>query len=281
VTAERSLRRRLAWAVYRRLITALEPTIRGAVDNGLFNYLGRFSGTHAAVADYATLYVDEGDLTRYEMRVFSQNGEDGVIAELARRVEAPRTFIDIGAGDGGESNCIALSSLLGWSGCFVEGDPTTTAHLRAAAPALGEDVRVVELVVTPDNINDVVDDEVGLVSIDVDGNDYWLWKALTCRPAIVVIEYNASRAVDEVFVSPLRAPLSWDNSSNFGASLRAFEQLAEEKGYRLVYTDVTGVNAFFVRADLFEKAAVTRIPRRRANYFFLRRGHPDEPSAST
>ena len=286
MTPRLSITRRATDAVTRRVVGALTPTIRAAISQRLDPSFGlRNAATYAAVTAYASRYTDEGDLTRYELRVFSQNGEDGVIAELARRVDAPRTFVEIGAGDGLEANCIALSQLLGWSGTFVEADPDAVAELRANAASLGEHVRITAAIVTPDNINAIIrdtglDGDLGLLSIDVDGNDYWLWKAVEYRPAILVVEYNASHPVDEPFVSPLRPPLSWDETNNFGSSLRSFEELAAEKGYRLVYTDVTGVNAFFVRDDLVARAAVTRVPRRRANYFFSRRGHPDSPSAS-
>jgi hypothetical protein len=273
-----AVRRKIAWAVYRRLIGALEPTIQGAVDRAM----GAHQRTIAASAAYAARYSLTGDLTTFEMKVFSQNGEDGVLAELAERAAAPHSFMEIGAGDGLEANCIALASLLGWRGVFVEGDPATAAALQARMPSFGPTVRAIERIVTPDNIDDLLreagyaDGDLGVLTIDVDSNDYWLWQAVTvCQPPIVVIEYNASFALDESVVTPLQPPLSWDGTVHFGSSLRAFEDLGASKGYRLVYTDLTGVNAFFVRDDVFEQCRVKHVPRRQANYTFWRLGHPD------
>jgi hypothetical protein len=91
-----------------------------------------------------------------------------------------------------------------------------------------------------------------VLSIDVDGNDYWIWEAIeSYRPRIVVIEYNAQLDPARRLVQRLDpSPGAYDGSDDFGASLGALRELGERKGYRLAHTELTGTNAFFVRADL-------------------------------
>lgn len=222
-------------------------------------------------------------LTAYELRVFSQNGEDGVIAELARRcgVEAG-FFVEFGAGAGAENNCALLADLGGWSGAFIEGDPglhETLAAKYAGSPR----VRTACELVYPSNVEELfarlgVPDEPDLVSIDVDGADLWIWRALErFRPRIVVIEYNAALGTTDALVQPADRTEPWDRTDNFGASIQALRVLGEEKGYRLVHTELTGNNAFFVRADLaVELPAADAVPLRGPNHFLVGRRHPPD-----
>ncbi|HWH43773.1 MAG TPA: hypothetical protein VNT32_03500 [Thermoleophilaceae bacterium] len=195
-------------------------------------------------------------LTRHEARVFSQNGEDGVIAELLRRVGATtRSFAEIGCGTGAEANCVFLADVLGFSGLFVEADPGPYAVLEAKY-AHTDHVRTARALAGPANVNDLLGgEERDVVSIDIDGADYWVWEALEARPRIVVVEYNASLPAARRLVQPLEAALeTWDGTDYVGSSLGALRSLGEAKGYVLAHTDLTGVNAFFVRDDLAEAA---------------------------
>jgi hypothetical protein len=214
-----------------------------------------------------------GDLTPYELKVFSQNGEDGVLVELLRRTGGigDGSFVEFGIGAGDEGNCVFLADVLGWSGLFIESDPQL--HARLAAKYAGNP-RVTTLceTVTPDNLDALLDahgvPDPDVVSIDVDSVDWWIWHGLARRPRVVVVEYNATRAAGEAVTLPRDHASPWDGTDYFGASLAAFEMLAESKGYRLVHTDLTGVNAFFARDDLCElMPPPERVPRRAANYF--------------
>jgi uncharacterized coiled-coil protein SlyX len=110
--------------------------------------------------------------------------------------------------------------------------------------------------VTTENINELlaeanVPPEFDLLSIDIDGNDYWIWQALTdYSPRAVIIEYNASFRPPRAWTMPYNPQHSWDGSNYYGVSLSALEKLGRQKGYRLVGCSSLGVNAFFVRADL-------------------------------
>jgi hypothetical protein len=93
--------------------------------------------------------------------------------------------------------------------------------------------------------------EIDLLSIDIDYNDYWVWKAVdVANPRVVVIEYNAALRPPMSLVVPYDPTRSWDGSNYFGASLEALVRLGRTKGYRIVGCNFSGANAFFVRDDL-------------------------------
>lgn len=197
-----------------------------------------------------------GPLTASELRGFSQNGEDGVIAEVLRRIGArTQTFVEFGVESGIEGNCVFLADVLRWQGLFIEDEPANFARLSAKYGA-NERVRTLHATVTPETIEDLISGaglprELDVLSIDIDSADYWVWAAITSfSPRLVVIEYNAALGLDRVAVQPRDHAAGWNGTDDFGASLPALEQLGAAKGYRLVHTDLTGCNAFFVRDDL-------------------------------
>src|SRR5437588_3361116 len=137
------------------------------------------------------------DLRAYEQKVYSQNGEDGILKEILRRVGVRhRYFVEFGVETGTECNCARLARDEGWSGVFFEAAPELFTHLKANyQPFPG--VRCQQTAVTSRNIEDLlaahhVPADFDVLSIDIDGNDYWVWKAITrCQPRVVVIEDNA------------------------------------------------------------------------------------------
>ncbi len=243
------------------------------------------------LSELASRYRDgtgvERGLTQYEYRVFSQNGEDGVICELLRRLQVETAFfVEFGIGDGLQCNCLFLAEVLGWHGLWLEASEAARSAAERWRDRKG--IAVAQRFVTPDNVNKlfqehVVPDEPALVSIDIDGNDYYVWEALESRPLLLVIEYNSSLPTDPAtrlvqVYSEGGGP--WGQTDYFGASLGALEALGRRKGYRLVYTDLTGVNAFFARQDLpgvLDMAEVA--PRRATNYYFSGRGWPPDSHA--
>lgn len=194
----------------------------------------------------------------HESQRFSQNGEDGVIAELVRRVGGGgRRFVEVGAADGAE-NCTRALAEDGWSGWWVEADPDRVA----AANALGLDgVTVVGTFALRDSIAARLADagataDIDVLVVDIDGDDVGILAALLgpLRPRIVVVEYNAA------FPPPIRWALAparcngWDHTFRHGASLQLLADTAV--GYRLVHCDRLGVNAFFVRDDVADAAGL-------------------------
>ncbi len=190
-----------------------------------------------------------------EHRLSSQNGEDGVIAAIVDTLgECPHTFLEIGAGDGSEGNCVSLAEA-GWSGSFIEADRDLYRDLAQrwwGHPG----VEAVRARVIAANVNDLLRSDAGILdtptvlSLDIDGNDYWVWSSLTAvRPLVVVVEYNAHLGYLDL-VQPYDPDWVWDGTRFFGASLTALDGLARRIGYRFVYAESAGVNAFFVRDDV-------------------------------
>jgi hypothetical protein len=216
-----------------------------------------------ALSEYARRFAggipglpEGGGLGPYELKVFSQNGEDGVIGELLRRSQtsSPGFFVEFGAEDGVEMNCALLADVFGWSGILLEGDPEKHGRLHRKYGPSGR-VTTRQQMVAPDNIEPVLrdmgaPDEIDVLSIDIDGDDLWVWEAITQFSArIVVIEVNAHLDPRVASVQPLGAG-PWQGTDYYGSSVEALRQLGARKGYRFVHLDLTGNNLFFVRDDL-------------------------------
>jgi len=203
-------------------------------------------------------YDDPRCLTRYGYRCFSQNDDDGFIDEIFRRIGTTnRHFVEFGVEGGVENNTLALL-LAGWNGLWIEANPSAQAKVRAD---FAEPLNTGQLVLQPsfataESIEPLLEKsgvpvEPDLLSIDIDGNDYWVWRAITTRrPRVVVVEYNASLGRSARLIQPYQPDTAWDLTSVFGASLGALEDLGRQKGYALVGCGIRGVNAFFVREDL-------------------------------
>lgn len=198
-----------------------------------------------------------GALQYFEDRVYSQNGEDGILRELFRRIGTDtRFFVEFGAHPD-ECNCARLAIEEGWSGLFMDMDDE---RYRGLCERFRDKpgVRCVQAKITSQNIEELlaaaeVPDELDLLSIDIDSNDYWVWNAIRrWRPRAVAIEYNAHFRPPIRWVMKENPDHRWDGSTYFGASLTSLAELGRQKGYRLVGTDSRGVNAFFVRDDLAE-----------------------------
>jgi hypothetical protein len=202
--------------------------------------------------------ADPRHLNRSERRVYSQAGEDGVIGEILRRAgETNRYFVEMGSGDGTE-NCTRALLEAGWRGCWIEADPRYAAVAEAIARGR---VAVRNAMVDRANVVALLDSaavpaEPDVLSVDVDGNDHWLWLeiARTRRPRVVVIEYNPRFPPPVRWALPYRADRMWDGSYRQGASLSALRELGARLGYRLVGCCSFGANAFFVRDDVARAA---------------------------
>lgn len=203
-------------------------------------------------------YAAPGNLARFHHQVFSQHGEDGIIAEIVRRIGVTtRTFVECGVGNGLENNTVHLLQQ-GWRGAWVDGSEKLIGGIRTTFARHIDEGRlsVARALVTAENVEQVfsavgVQSGLDLLSLDIDRNTYWVWKALTSiHPRVVVIEYNAQCPPPLDWVVDYHADRGWRGTSYFGASLSAYERLGREKGYALVGCSLNGVNAFFVREEL-------------------------------
>lgn len=194
------------------------------------------------------------DITRYERQISSQNGEDGIIEAIFAKVGTTnRYFVEFGSGDTHECNTLYLSRWKGWKGLWMD------------AMYLDKRGRVKQERITAENIQALfekyqVPNVFDLLSIDIDGNDYWAWKAITAyEPRVVVIEYNATVPPHESKTIPYDPNYMWDGATNyFGASVLALKKLGEQKGYVLVGCDNSGTNAFFVHQSLVKDRFMLR-----------------------
>ena len=187
-------------------------------------------------------------------RLSSQNQEDGLTLALLNEVGATELrFVEIGSGlSGGNSGFLAREC--GWSGLMVDGHAEHMVQVGRRFPT----VTAVAAWVTRDNVNQLISEngftgEVDLFSLDLDGNDFWIWEAMTaCSPRIVILEYNSMFGPDRSVTVPYDPAFDRHRHHTiyYGASLAALVKASERKGYRLVAVEPTGVNAFFVRNDL-------------------------------
>ena len=221
-----------------------------------------FQEKYLSVSDPKLTYKNE--LRSKEYRVHSQNGEDGLMLYIFSQIGVTnRKFIEFGIGDGTE--CISANLLLnfGWSGLMIEGSKTYAEHAKkyyGTHPKMQGNLKILNKFITKENINSLfkeggIEGEIDLLSIDIDGNDYWVWKAIdVVSPRVVIIEYNATFGKEKALTveyDPSFMRLEKHKSGYYyGLSLKAAEKLGKEKGYRLVGCDSEGVNAIFVRNDI-------------------------------
>lgn len=204
------------------------------------------------LAVLAQRYEPAAGLAGHELKVFSQNGEDGILAEIFNRIGVEsRFFVEFGVGAGREGNSVLLADVYNWSGLFIEGSQKLFNELQYKYVGI-ERVSTRQEIVTVENVQRIFsDDDVptnfDLLSIDIDSNDYWVWQAITTyMPRVVVCEYNGAIDPTSALTQPYMPTVGWDGTEYFGASLRALEELGLYKGYTLVHADLTGTNAFFV-----------------------------------
>ena len=196
------------------------------------------------------------DLRAYEKTVYSQNGEDGILEELLRRVGVVnRTFVEFTCEVAVAFNCARLALDEGWRGVLIDPSPAredAVGARYAACPSVAHvnrpvTSRDVEAVLAANG----VPEEFDVLSIVTASNDYWVWAALRrWRPRVVVVQYNASHPPGRRWVMQEDPNYRWNGTTYYGASLTSLAELGRQKGYVLVGTCSAGVNAFFAREDL-------------------------------
>ncbi len=195
-------------------------------------------------------------------KVFSQFEEDGLLLFLFSLIgEGSKTFIEIGANDGINSNCSNLAIHFGWSGLFFEGDSKLIRRgqkFYSKIPTPYHDKpKYIQAIIQRENINQLIEQaglsgEIELLSIDIDGNDYWVWDALTVvQPKVVIIETHTEFGLENIVV-PYDPQYMYPGKHPVyhGASVVAMNRLAEKKGYRLVGANDLGMNQIYIRQDL-------------------------------
>jgi hypothetical protein len=194
-----------------------------------------------------------------EFKVFSQFGDDGIIQYIIANAELKpyeRRFIEFGVENYTESNTRFLLMNDNWSGLVIDGSQQNIDYIKNDAIYWKHDLTAVCSFIDRENINETfaANDfagEIGLLSIDIDGNDYWIWESIdTVQPVLVIVEYNSvfgsKRAVTVPYDPAFNCTKAHPSNLFWGCSLRALYLLANQKGYAFVGSDSRGNNAYFV-----------------------------------
>ena len=198
------------------------------------------------------------------LKVFSQFEEDGMLLYIFSLLEMPtKSFIEFGSDDGINSNSANLYYHHGFNGLFMDGNQKAIDrgnYFFNKRPNVTKKAPVFKhAMITAENINDLIESagfsgEVGLLSIDIDGNDYWVWKAIqVVSPQVVIIETHNEFGLNDIIV-PYDPSYFYPgvHPDYHGASPVAMTKLAKHKGYRLVGSNKLGFNFIYVREDLLK-----------------------------
>lgn len=203
------------------------------------------------------------ELSEVEFQVFSQWGDDGIIQYIINKIDIPhKVFVEFGVENYRESNTRFLLINNSYSGLVIDGDKKNIDYIKSDEISWSFDLHAVHSFITKENINKILQDfinkgynkELAILSIDIDGNDYWIWDEINVvNPIIVITEYNAVFGPENKWTIPYKANFGGisEHQSRYywGASLNAFCHLANKKGYSLIGCNSNGNNAYFVRND--------------------------------
>lgn len=195
-----------------------------------------------------------------EFKVFSQFGDDGIIQYLIHNIDSTaHTFVEFGVGNYRESNTRFLLVNNNWEGIVFDCDSDYIKNLKSETIYWQHNLQAVHAFINKDNINPLLASkgftgEIGILHIDIDGNDYWVWEAIdVVDPSIVIVEYNSIFGSKYALSIPYLESFSRSSShySNlyYGASLKAFYNLAKKKGYQFAGSNSAGNNAYFVKKE--------------------------------
>jgi hypothetical protein len=235
-----------------------EITINNVVNDEIKLKIGRLN------SNINNLKNNYNDLSDYEFSVFSQFGDDGIIQYLIENIKIPfKTFIEFGVEDYFESNTRFLLQNNNWSGFVMDGNPKNIERLKSSYFFWKYDLDAKAIFITEDNILDLLSPlskkwgGVGLLHIDLDGNDYWIWKKLEIRPVILILEYNSVFGIDRSITVPYNPSFTRTDShfSNlyWGSSLKSLYNLSVRRGYEFVGCNSAGNNAYFVLREFIHK----------------------------
>lgn len=207
------------------------------------------------------LNENKKNLSSFEFKVFSQWGEDGIIDYLISNLEIKsKTFIEFGVENYSEANTKFLLLNKNWSGFVIDSSNENIQNIKEKELYWKYSLTAKSEFITKENVNNVLkesnfDKNLGLLSIDIDGNDYWIWEQIKdFDPSIVVIEYNSRFGKEKSYVVPYEKNFQrlkkHYSGIYYGASLKALIKLAIKKGYSFVCCNSAGNNAFFVKKDL-------------------------------
>lgn len=240
-----------------RLLSKLKRTIRRIVARLVYLFFGDMKSqllvtSTLACQDYVAKvlssdlrYLNPKNLMKYGYKVCSEHNEDGIIQQIFERIGTTNsTFVEFGVGDGSMNNTLYLL-LKGWKGNWIDCDSNALLEISENYKVLIDSKQLVtkKAFITAENIEILfkemnIPHEFDLLSIDIDGNDYWVWKAIrNYRPRAVVIEYNSLFRPKDKWVMSYNPQHTWDFTAYAGAGLKSLEILGNDKNYSLVGCD--------------------------------------------
>lgn len=235
-------------------------------DNFLLNFyrLKKAEKKYKQAINKKSPIIKSDNINDYEFSIFSQNGEDGILDYIFTKIGVTNgKFVEIGCGHT-QNNSLYMICKRNFTGLLLDGEKfNVKAFNNFNKKILKSDNIAVNAWIDINNVNKIISQhiterEIDLLSIDIDGFDYWLWNAIDCiEPRVVIMEYNASLGLKSLTV-PYNARFNVADYAHppkhsywyHGASLKALYKLGLKKNYVLVGTDVNGVNCFFIRKDL-------------------------------
>ncbi len=237
----------------------------------LDQHAGQIREALGRIEERQTAALESSALADREFKVFSQWGEDGIIAHLVRHVPiARKIFVEFGVENYTEANTRWLLVRENWSGLIFDGSEENVRAIRRDPIYWRHNLKAAQAFITRENIDVLLTEhgitgEIGLLSVDIDGVDYWVWESITAiQPAIVVAEYNARFGPDRRVTVPYDANFSRTAAHHsaiyYGASIAALTALANRRNYALVGGNTAGNNVFFVRRDLLHSPLVEVAP---------------------
>ena len=209
--------------------------------------------------------VDATKPSTWEFSGFSQNGEDGILDVLSKKLSTSnRYFVEIGAADGIENNTGWLIAAERYNGILIEGDPHLVDRAKRVMTGYSIGVDIHNMFVMQESAQEIMNLSMytnpDVFSLDIDGNDYYIAKSLLdigFRPKIFVVEYNSAYGPDETMTIKYKADFSFKKEHEtqlyYGVSISGWMKLFEEHGYRFVTVDTQGVNGFFVDPNCFHE----------------------------
>ena len=217
---------------------------------------------------FAQKKVKPQNLSAGEVTVFSQWGAAGIIEFLISNIPiSNKFFVEFGVENYRESNTRFLMINRNWSGLVIDGSRENIEDIKRQKIYWQYDLHALNHFITKDNINEIIrnellklkiDNNIGILSIDIDGVDYWVLKEISViNPSIVICEYNSLYGNQKPFTVPYDPEFSRSRYSHtnlyWGANLKAFETLLKDKGYSYIGSNIQNLNAFFVKSDIATK----------------------------
>ncbi len=198
-----------------------------------------------------------------EFSVFSQFGEDGIISWLVNNVpNIKKIFLEIGTQDYWESNTRFLLKLENWKGYLVEASSQDIKKIKSQGVYWRHNLRAINEFINIKNVNEIIkknikEEEIGLLSLDIDGNDYWILNEInTINPTIVVCEFNSVfgdiHKITSIYDENFKRSEKHYSNLYFGCSIQALISLMKDKKYTFLGTSSQGINAFFIKEEQYK-----------------------------